>query len=131
MTTTESADVTHTDPGPDLAEVKMHIAGPKAPVSGVVTRNDRCTAGSRAAGFVRHVEIDVSQTPLAGSFVPGQSFGVHAPGEDHRGRPHALRLYSIASPAEGEDGKGGIIATTVKRLIDENAEESRNNDKKE
>lgn len=121
MTTTESADVTHTDPGPDLVEVKMHIAGPKAPVSGVVTRNDRCTAGSRAAGFVRHVEIDVSQTPLAGSFVPGQSFGVHAPGEDHRGRPHALRLYSIASPAEGEDGKGGVIATTVKRLIDENA----------
>ncbi|MEQ8316426.1 MAG: hypothetical protein RIE77_11170 [Phycisphaerales bacterium] len=121
MTTTESTDVTHTDPGPDLVEVKMHIAGPKAPVSGVVTRNDRCTAGSRAAGFVRHVEIDVSQTPLAGSFVPGQSFGVHAPGEDHRGRPHALRLYSIASPAEGEDGKGGVIATTVKRLIDENA----------
>ncbi len=121
MTTAESADVTHIDPGPDLAEVKMHIAGPKAPVVGIVTRNERCTAGSRAAGFVRHIEVDVSNTPLAGSFVPGQSFGVHAPGEDHRGRPHALRLYSIASPSAGEDGNGGVIATTVKRLIDENA----------
>lgn len=109
------------DPGPDLAEVKMHICGPREPAVGIVTRNERCTLGRRAAGFVRHVEIDVSHTPLAGSFVPGQSFGVHAPGEDEKGRPHALRLYSIASPSVGEDGSGGVIATTVKRLIDENA----------
>ncbi|CAK9056171.1 3-dioxygenase subunit A) (Benzoyl-CoA dioxygenase reductase component), partial [Durusdinium trenchii] len=115
------SDESGSEMGPDLAEVKMHIAGPKAPVVGIVTRNERCTAGSRAAGFVRHIEVDVSNTPLAGSFVPGQSFGVHAPGEDHRGRPHALRLYSIASPSAGEDGNGGVIATTVKRLIDENA----------
>lgn len=100
----------------------MHIAGPRAPAVGIVTKNERCTAGRRAAGFVRHVEVDVSGTPLAGSFVPGQSFGVHAPGEDARGRPHALRLYSIASPSAGEDGSGGVIATTVKRLIDENAD---------
>lgn len=110
------------DPGPDLAEVKMHICGPREPAVGIVTRNERCTQGRRSAGFVRHVEIDVSQTPLAGSFVPGQSFGVHAPGEDAKGRPHALRLYSIASPSVGEDGEGGVIATTVKRLIDENAQ---------
>lgn len=123
MASVETAgNVTHADPGPDLAQVKMHIAGPREPAVGIVTRNERCTAGRRAAGFVRHIEVDVSQTPLAGSFVPGQSFGVHAPGEDHRGKPHALRLYSSASPSEGEDGSGGVIATTVKRLIDENAE---------
>jgi len=107
------------DPGPDLTEVRMHVAGPKDPVTGVVTKNERCTAGRRAAGFVRHIEIDVSGTPLAGSFVPGQSFGVHAPGTNDKGRPHALRLYSIASPSAGEDNKGSVIATTVKRLIDE------------
>ena len=100
----------------------MHLCGPRDPAVGIVTRNERCTQGRRSAGFVRHVEIDVSQTPLGGSFVPGQSFGVHAPGEDAKGRPHALRLYSIASPATGEDGSGGTIATTVKRLIDENAD---------
>ncbi|MEQ8845249.1 MAG: hypothetical protein RIB58_10385 [Phycisphaerales bacterium] len=110
------------DPGPELAQARMHLVGPRDPVVGVVTRNDLCTAGRRAAGFVRHIEIDVSQTPLAGSFVPGQSFGVHAPGEDDRGRPHALRLYSIASPSVGEDGQGGVIATTVKRLIDERSD---------
>ncbi len=120
MSSTETKDVTEArDPGPDLAGATMHLASPKDPVIGVVTRNELCTAGRRAAGFVRHVEIDVSNTPLAGSFVPGQSFGVHAPGEDARGRPHALRLYSTASPSFGEDGKGGVIATTVKRLVDE------------
>lgn len=123
MTAVDTAGkVTHADPGPDLAEVKMHIAGPREPAVGVVVKNERCTAGRRAAGFVRHVEVDVSGTPLAGSFVPGQSFGVHAPGLNEKGRPHALRLYSIASPSAGEDGSGGVIATTIKRLIDENAE---------
>lgn len=108
-----------TDPGPELTAAQLHLAGPREPAVGIVTRNERCTAGRRAAGFVRHVEVDVSGTPLAGSFVPGQSFGVHAPGLDDRGRPHALRLYSVASPSTGEDGAGRVIATTVKRLIDE------------
>lgn len=108
-----------TDPGPELTAAQLHLAGPREPAVGIVTCNERCTAGRRAAGFVRHVEVDVSGTPLAGSFVPGQSFGVHAPGLDDRGRPHALRLYSVASPSTGEDGAGQIIATTVKRLIDE------------
>jgi ferredoxin--NADP+ reductase len=123
MTAVEAAgNVSHADSGPDLVEVKMHVAGPREPAVGIVTKNERCTAGRRAAGFVRHIEVDVSGTPLSGSFVPGQSFGVHAPGLDERGRPHALRLYSIASPTAGEDGAGGVIATTVKRLIDENAD---------
>lgn len=108
-----------TDPGPELTPVRMHAVGPKDPVVGVVRSTRRCTAGRRAAGFVRHIEIDVSGTPLAGSFAPGQSFGVHAPGVDEKGRPHALRLYSLACPTGGEDGSGGVISTTVKRLIDE------------
>lgn len=108
-----------TDPGPELTQAKLHLVGPREPAVGIVTRNERCTAGRRAAGFVRHIEVDVSGTPLAGGFVPGQSFGVHAPGTDDRGRPHALRLYSVASPSVGEDGAGNVIATTVKRLIDE------------
>lgn len=108
-----------TDPGPELAQAKLHLAGPREPATAIVTRNERCTAGRRAAGFVRHIEVDVSGTRLAGAFVPGQSFGVHAPGTDDRGRPHALRLYSVASPSVGEDGAGNVIATTVKRLIDE------------
>lgn len=108
----------HTE-GPALHEVQMHLHPPADPGVGIVVSNEKCTAGRRAAGFVRHVAIDVSNTKLAGNFRAGQSFGVLPPGQDAKGKNHALRLYSIASPTRGEDGKGSILATTVKRLIDE------------
>jgi ferredoxin--NADP+ reductase len=107
---------------PILPEVKMHLASPVAPCVGTVVETHRCTASSKAAGFVRHVSIDITGTPLAGNFRAGQAFGVLAPGVDQFGKPHKLRLYSIASPSQGEDGKGNILATTVKRTIDEHNE---------
>lgn len=109
-------------PGPALPDVKMHLHSPAKPGVGTVVSNERCTHGKKSAGFVRHVAIDVSQTQLAGNFVSGQSFGVLPPGEDSRGKPHALRLYSIASPTTGEDGQGKVLATTCKRLIDEHTD---------
>ena len=104
---------------PLLRAAKMHLVTPIAPVTGTVVASERCTAGRKPAGFVRHVAIDVSGTPLAGAFVAGQSFGVLAPGLDAHAKPHKLRLYSIASPSTGEDGKGTVLSTTVKRTIDE------------
>jgi ferredoxin--NADP+ reductase len=109
-------------PGPTLTPAQMHIAMPAAPVTGTVISNERCTASSKAAGFVRHIAFDIAGTPLAGSFVAGQSFGVLPPGTDANNKPHKLRLYSLASPTFGEDGKGTVVATTVKRLIDEHWE---------
>ncbi len=104
----------------DLPEVQMHVVRPNEPVTGKVVRSELCThGGSKSAGIVRHVEIDVSGTPLAGSFCAGQSFGVIAPGTDENGKPHKVRLYSIASPSGGEDGAGNVLATTVKRVFEE------------
>ncbi len=85
------------------------------PTSGV-------TASGKSAGFIRHLVIDVSKTSLAGNFVSGQSFGVLPPGLDAHGKPHKLRLYSIASPSVGEDGQGKVLSTTVKRTIEEHNE---------
>ena len=96
----------------------MHAVKPKAPVVGRVVSTRLCMNG-RSASFVRHVAIDVSGTPLAGSFRSGQAFGVIAPGEDEQGKPHAVRLYSLACPTQGEDGAGNVVSTTVKRVIDE------------
>lgn len=105
---------------PVLPEARMHLVRPKEPVTGRIVETRLCTLGGRkAAGIVRHIAIDVSGTPLAGGFRVGQSFGVVPPGLDERGKPHALRLYSIASPTFGEDGEGRIVATTVKRTIAE------------
>ncbi|MBX3387323.1 MAG: hypothetical protein KF768_12200 [Phycisphaeraceae bacterium] len=107
-----------------LPEVAMHLYRPNEPVTVKVTRNEVCTS-RKAAGFVRHVEFDVSGTLLEGKVVPGQSIGVMAPGVDAKGRPHAVRLYSVASPTLGEDGAGKVISTTVKRTIDEHWETHR------
>ncbi len=103
----------------------MHLATPAKPCTGTVVKTYRCTASKKASGFVRHVSIDVTGTPLAGAFLAGQSFGVIPPGVDANGKPHKLRLYSIASPSRGEDGTGNVVATTVKRTIDEHWESHR------
>lgn len=118
------AMATNTDvPGvPELAPAQMLLVPANAPVTVRVVENRRCTASQKAAGVVRHVAFDISGTPLAGNFIAGQSFGVLPPGVDAKGLPHKLRLYSVASPRQGEDGNGTVIATTVKRLIDENWE---------
>lgn len=108
---------------PVLPAVEMNLHSPADSGVGTVVATQRCTASNKAAGFVRHVSIDVSGTRLAGRFRPGQSFGVLPPGADEKGRAHALRLYSIASPTRGEDGEGKVLATTVKRLIDEHHED--------
>ncbi len=105
--------------GPEQPEVQMHLHRPGDTGIGIVTKNEICTA-KKAAGFVRHIEFDVSKTRLAGQFRSGQSFGVIPPGVDEKGRPYQQRLYSIASPTRGEDGQGNVLSTTVKRLIDEN-----------
>ncbi|MEN0020199.1 MAG: hypothetical protein AAF747_04870 [Planctomycetota bacterium] len=105
--------------GPELSPVQMHLHPPNSPGIGRVGESTICTAKRKAAGFVRHVAIDVSETALAGGFIAGQSFGVVPPGETPAGKPHKPRLYSIASPTRGEDGKGNVLATSCKRLIDE------------
>ncbi|MBX3364820.1 MAG: hypothetical protein KF866_08660 [Phycisphaeraceae bacterium] len=103
--------------GPALVDVRMHLARPDRPVVARVVENRRCTASAKAAAFVRHITFDLSGTVLEGQFVAGQSFGVLPPGLDDKGKPHKLRLYSLASPTVGEDGQGRIVATTVKRNI--------------
>jgi ferredoxin--NADP+ reductase len=111
-----SSVTTPTDP--ILPDAKMNLVTPKAPVMGRVVTSELCMKG-KSASFVRHVAFDVSGTPLAGNFLAGQSFGVIPPGLDERGKPHAVRLYSIACPSRGEDGMGNVVSTTPKRVVDE------------
>lgn len=107
-----------------MRPVEMHIYRPTDPAWATVVKSELCT-GKKAAGICRHIELDVSGTNLAGRCFPGQSIGVLFDGVDGTGRPHKLRLYSLASPSRGEDGKGNVISTTVKRMIDEHWETHR------
>ncbi len=62
---------------------------------------------------VRHIILDLGELPFP--VIEGQSVGVIAPGTDDKGNPHLPRLYSIASPRDGERANFNNIALTVKR----------------
>ncbi|MGE3108271.1 MAG: hypothetical protein AB7G11_03395 [Phycisphaerales bacterium] len=127
------SDHAEQSPGSEIVypEVKMHLYRPNEPVAARIHKSEICTA-RKAAGIVRHVEFDITGTQLVGQCVPGQSIGILAPGTDAKGRPHAVRLYSLASPTAGERTGSSlsqrtptIISTTVKRTIDEDWESHR------
>ncbi len=101
-----------------LPEVELNIYTPRNPVEVKVVEN-RIVTSESSPNFVRHITFDISGTDLVDRVRIGQSLGVLPPGEDERGRPHKLRLYSIASPTKGEGGKKHLVSTTVKRTIDE------------
>ncbi|MEM7256277.1 MAG: benzoyl-CoA 2,3-epoxidase subunit BoxA [Pseudomonadota bacterium] len=62
---------------------------------------------------VRHIILDLGDLPFP--VLEGQSVGVIAPGTDEKGVAHLPRLYSIASPRDGERSNFNNVALTVKR----------------
>ncbi|HKJ30703.1 MAG TPA: FAD-binding oxidoreductase [Balneolales bacterium] len=108
----------------NLPEVQMNLYKPKNPVDVPIVENRIATIG-RSPNFVRHITFDVSGTMLEGNIKVGQSIGIVPPGTRENSRPHKLRLYSVSSPTNGEEGEGKLVSTIVKRVIEENPE---NND---
>jgi benzoyl-CoA 2,3-dioxygenase component A len=78
-----------------------------------VTGNYRLTADDASAD-VRHIVLDFGSTAFP--VLEGQSIGIVPPGRDENGKPHYLRLYSIASPRDGERPGYNNVALTVKRV---------------
>jgi ferredoxin--NADP+ reductase len=78
-----------------------------------VISNERLTPEDR--DDVRHVVLDLGG--LGYRYLEGQSLGVLPPGVDEAGRPHKLRLYSIASTRLGDDGRGVTASLCVKRVV--------------
>jgi ferredoxin--NADP+ reductase len=64
---------------------------------------------------VRHLVLRLSGEPF--DYAEGQSIGVLAPGPHEFGNAHHLRLYSIASPRGGDDGRGDTISICVRRCF--------------
>ena len=62
---------------------------------------------------VRHIILDFGDTSFP--VLEGQSIGIVPPGTDANGKPHVIRLYSVASPRDGEKPKTNNLALTVKR----------------
>ncbi|MBR1221094.1 benzoyl-CoA 2,3-epoxidase subunit BoxA [Bradyrhizobium sp. U87765 SZCCT0131] len=82
------------------------------PAKATVTGNFRLTDAD-AESDVRHLILDFGDQPFP--VLEGQSIGVIPPGTDADGKPHAARLYSIASSRDGEKPNANNLALTVKR----------------
>lgn len=90
----------------------MNLYKPKEPLKTKVIFNKLITG--EGAGHVNHIAFDhEGKLPYA----EGQSIGVIAKGVDKNGKPHKMRLYSIASSAPGDYGDGKTVSLCVKRLI--------------
>jgi ferredoxin--NADP+ reductase len=113
-------------PAPVHAEVADSIPSnlykPKNPFSANVVVNKKLNHPN-SPNDVHHITFDLSQaTDPAFTYLAGQSIGILPPGLDAVGKPHKLRLYSIASPAVGEEGMAQTVSLCVKRLVYNNPE---------
>nr|ABK22336.1 unknown [Picea sitchensis]ACN39766.1 unknown [Picea sitchensis]ACN40071.1 unknown [Picea sitchensis] len=86
---------------------------PKTPYIGRVLLNTKITADD-APGETWHM---VFSTEGELPYREGQSIGVIPTGIDKNGKPHKLRLYSIASSALGDFGDSKTVSLCVKRLV--------------
>lgn len=90
------------------------LYGPDRPAIAAVAGNHRLTEeGSESE--IHHIVLDFGRTAFP--VLEGQSLGVIPPGLDEGGKPHHVRLYSIASPRNGERPGHNNVALTVKRVL--------------
>ncbi len=82
------------------------------PAKATITGNFRLTHAD-ADSDVRHIILDFGDQPFP--VLEGQSIGVIPPGLDAEGKPHAPRLYSIASARDGEKPNANNLSLTIKR----------------
>jgi len=94
---------------------RINLFNRERPAAATVTGNFRITARDTASD-VRHLILDFGA--VAFHVLEGQSVGVVPPGVDGAGKPHAMRLYSIASARDGERPNTNNLALTVKRVIE-------------
>ncbi|MEQ8958273.1 MAG: phycobilisome linker polypeptide [Coleofasciculus sp. C2-GNP5-27] len=93
--------------------VPVNLYKPKKPYLGKCIENYELVAEG-GSGTVRHVTFDISDGDMW--YLEGQSIGIIPPGEDERGKPHKLRLYSIASTRHGDYQDDKTVSLCVRQL---------------
>jgi ferredoxin--NADP+ reductase len=105
-------DFLEAEPYWDQSNVPVNVYKNKAPFTGKVVSTKRIV-GPKATGETCHIIIDHK-----GDFPywEGQSWGVIPPGTREKdGKPHSVRLYSIASSRYGDDMTGKTGSLCVRR----------------
>lgn len=103
------------------ADVPVNTYRPKSPFVGKCISND-ALVGEDGIGAVQHIKMDLSGGDPLLRYVEGQSIGIIADGEDAKGKPHKIRLYSIASTAHGDDLNDQTVSLCVRQLEYEDPE---------
>jgi len=86
------------------------------PALATVSGNFRLTADD-ASSDIRHIVLDFGGAAFP--VLEGQTIGILPPGVDAHGKPHHVRLYSVASPREGERPRYNNLSLTVKRVTED------------
>ena len=97
------------------ADVPVNTYKPKAPFEGTVLDNYNLV-GEGAIGRVHHITFDLAGGDPQLHYVEGQSIGIVPEGNDANGKPHKLRLYSIASTRHGDNLEGSTVSLCVRQL---------------
>jgi len=83
------------------------------PAIATVQGNRRITAPGTESD-IRHIVLSFGPTQFP--VLEGQSIGIVPPGMRPDGRPHDIRLYSIASERDGEKRGANNVSLTIKRV---------------
>lgn len=94
-------------------DIPVNIYKPKNPYVGKCLGNYELVAEG-GSGTVRHLTFDISGGDLR--YLEGQSIGIIPPGTDDKGKPHKLRLYSIASTRHGDKLDAKTVSLCVRQL---------------
>ncbi len=97
------------------ANVPVNTYKPKTPFLGTVTENYPLVAEG-GIGRVQHITFDLSGGEPQLEYIEGQSIGIIPEGEDANGKPHKLRLYSIASTRHGDNYQDNTVSLCVRQL---------------
>jgi ferredoxin--NADP+ reductase len=105
-------DFLEASPHWDQSNIPLNTYKNKAPFTGKVVSTKRIV-GPQATGETCHIVIDHNaEFP----YWEGQSWGVIPPGNREKdGKPHSVRLYSIASSRYGDDMSGKTGSLCVRR----------------
>jgi benzoyl-CoA 2,3-dioxygenase component A len=94
----------------------LNLYGLARPAVATCSGNFRLTSADTSSE-IHHIVLDFGKTAFP--VLEGQSIGVIPPGEDAHGKPHHVRLYSVASPRNGERPGYNNLAITVKRVTED------------
>ncbi|MFM7470085.1 MAG: ferredoxin--NADP reductase [Nodosilinea sp.] len=110
---TPSKPMTQTTPKAAAASIPVNLYKPNAPFVGKVISNEPLV-GEGGSGIVQHIMFDLAGGNL--HYVEGQSIGIIPDGLDNNGKPHKLRLYSIASTRHGDRLNDQTVSLCVRQL---------------